>query len=139
MAEDFDPISWLKRLTEAGTRVRLAPGVIGKSSALNIGSLVVWGIALTRMSPTGPWWFNAGLFAGAGLVTLYCRRETRHMRDYAEKNPSLALMEGADITEYKKFEAQSKGLPAGDRSLPVVVVGPTSHGTEVVKSEGLQP
>jgi hypothetical protein len=139
MANDLDPISWIKRLTEAGTRVRLAPGVIGKSSAIYIGVVVLWGIVLTRLTPTGPWWFNGALVGVATYATLVASRWTKHMRNFAEKNPSLALMEGADITEYKKFEAQSKALPAGDKSPPVVVVGPESHGTAVARPGDSQP
>jgi hypothetical protein len=137
MAEDFDPISWLKRLTEAGTRVRLAPGVIGKSSIIDIGVVVLWGIVLTRFSPTTPWWYNVGLVGVAFFATLVAQRETKHMRDFAEKNPALALMEGADITEYKKFEAQSKGLLPGEK-LPTLV-GPTSQVTDVVVPGESQP
>lgn len=49
------------------------------------------------------------------------------MEDFAKENPALALMEGADITEYKKFEAQSKGqlhlphsAPSADPEKPVI-------------------
>jgi len=57
---------------------------------------------------------NGLLLGSALLFTLYAMRETKSMRDYAVKNPALALMEGADITEHQRFEAQAKGqLPAG--------------------------
>jgi hypothetical protein len=119
MAED-DALKVIRSLAEtAGRRIKLAPGVIGKSSLLYLGTVVLWGIVLWRLTPDNPL-FDGLLISCALMVTLLVRRETRRMRDFAVANPALALMEGADITEFKRFEEQAKGLPAVDRS-PVIV------------------
>lgn len=134
-----DELGWIAKLAESGKRVRLAPGVIGKSSAVFLGLILLWVVVIVRLSPTAPWWYNVMLVSGALIVTLLAVRETGKNRAFAEANPSLALMEGADITEYKRFEAQAKGLLAGDKSPPAIVVGPPSQTTDVVKPEGSQP
>src|SRR5260370_34000845 len=99
-----DPIEWLKGLAESATRVRLAPGVIGKSTYINIGIVVLWAIVLFRLSPS-ELWLDAALIACAAVAAVWGRRECRHMREFAVANPALALIEGADITEHQPFEA----------------------------------
>lgn len=107
---------WLPRLTESAQRIRFAPGVIGKSTSLNISVGVVAVFALYKVSATNPWWLNAALLATPVLYGLYCARETRKMREYAVANPEAALMEGADYLAWRKFEAQSKHAIAGPRT-----------------------
>ena len=127
MADDSGPIEWLKRLGESSTRIRLAPGVIGKSSTMWIGLIVAWVVVLARLSAT-EFILDGALFAGGVFLSLLVLRETGHMRAFAEKNPELALLEGADIIEYKRFEAQSKSLSSGDPSNAVGgSLGPTSE------------
>lgn len=112
MPESMDPIEWLKEAAESAKRVRLAPGVLGKSSWLTYGVAIAWIVVLYRLSDNLV--LDGLQLAGVILFTLYAMRETRKMRDYAVANPALALMEGADITEHQRFEAQAKGqLPVG--------------------------
>ena len=105
--ESPDPIKWIKGLAESATRVRLAPGVVGKTTFGFLGLCALWGIIFWRLG-TDPW-LNVPLFAGGCIATLVFLQWSKQTRKFAEDNPALALMEGADITEYKKFEAQSKG------------------------------
>jgi hypothetical protein len=98
--------------------------VIGKGTVMWLGVILVWGVVLVRFSPTAPL-FDAALFLGAGILTAVVARETQKMRTYAAENPSTALLEGAQLLEYKRFEAQAKGLPASDKSLPS---SPTGEG-----------
>jgi hypothetical protein len=121
-------LEWLQQITESGTQIRLARGVVGKGAVMWIAVIVVWGIALVRLSPT-ELLYDAALLAGAGFLTLLVRRETQRMREYAEKNPSTALLEGAELLAYKRFEAQAKELPAGDKSKPT---SPTGEGLATV-------
>jgi hypothetical protein len=122
MANESDPFLWLRRLAISSSRIRLAPGVIGKSSLINLGLVVLWGIVLWRLSGANLW-LDGGLIIGALIATVVGQRECQRMREFAVANPSLALMEGADITEYRKFEAQAKGLLGSDKS--VLISDPT--------------
>ncbi len=108
MPRQTNPIETLKGLAESGRRIRLAPGVVGKTSHTFLGLLALWGIVLWKLTPSEPW-FSAALI-GVGLVmTWVFHRWSQQMQQFAKENPDLALMEGADITEYKKFEARIKG------------------------------
>lgn len=67
------------------------------------------------------------MIAAGALATYVFSTWSKRMEDFAKENPALALMEGADITEYKKFEAQSKGqlrlpqsAPSADPEKPVI-------------------
>ena len=118
-----DPgLAALQKIAESGTKVRLAPGVIGKGAMMWLGLILVWGIVVARLSPTDLV-FDAILIVGASIVTWLVTRETQKMRDYAQKNPSTALLEGAELLAYQRFEARTKELPAGDRSPPTSSTG----------------
>ena len=132
-ADSQDPISWLKGIAESATRVRLAPGVLGKSSFLTYGVAIAWIVALWKLSDNLT--VDAIIIGAVLLFTLYAMRETKKMRDYAVANPALALMEGADITEYKKFEAQAKGVGTipptaltSDPNQPIVAIPLAPNG-----------
>lgn len=135
MPDPIDPIEWLKEAAESAKRVRLAPGVLGKSSWLTYGVAAAWIVVLCRLSAN---LLQDGLMLGSAiLLTLYAMRETKKMRDYAVANPALALMEGADITEHQRFEAQAKGqLPVGTHLISTAdptrpaLVGPVQPGPE---------
>ena len=96
-----------------------------------VGVVVLWGIALWRITPDHLL-FDALLLGGALLATYLVQRETKKMREFAVENPALALMEGADITEFKKFEAQVKGLLITGSS-PAVIDPSTPPATNVPK------
>ena len=113
-ADPTDPLKWLKGLAESATRIRLAPGVVGKTTFGFLGLCALWGIIFWRLS-SDPW-LSVPLFGGGCIVTLVFLRWSKETRKFAEDNPALALMEGADITEYKKFEAQAKGQPQIEKS-----------------------
>jgi hypothetical protein len=67
-------------------------------------------------------------------------RWCRESREFAVANPALALMEGADITDYQRFQAEMKGvalLPADQQSepapslrdhMPIMPIGPDHDG-----------
>jgi hypothetical protein len=136
MPEYGTGLGMLKELVESGTRIRLAPGVIGKSAMIHLGVVALWAIILVKLSPTEVL-FNAQLIGVGILLTLGAMRETQKMRDYAEKNPGPALLEGAEFLAFKRFEATAKELPAGDKSPPES--GPMAEGTDVTKPKGPQP
>jgi hypothetical protein len=127
-----DAKEWFKGVLESGSRIRLAPGVIGKSAMMLLANISVWGIVLFRLSSTAPWWFNAMLLLGVSTLTAVVVRETDKMRQYAEANPLAAIFEAADIIAYRRLDAAAKGLSGGDDSPPVE--GP-ARGTMVVATQ----
>ena len=114
-ADGSDPLFYIRGLAMSGTRFRFPPGVTGKSSLIYVGLVTLWAIVLLRLSPT-KYVFDGGLIGCAAFMTWVGIRECHKMRDFAEKNPALAMMEGADVTEYSRFEAEAKGLIGKDRS-----------------------
>ena len=47
-----DPIAFLKGLAQSATRIRLAPGVLGKTHTVMLGVIALWVVVLYRLSPT---------------------------------------------------------------------------------------
>jgi hypothetical protein len=123
----------LSSLTERGwQKVRFAPGVVGKSSMMWLGTIGIWAIILAKLSADNLV-FDAILFGVGVIVTFAVARETGKMRSYAAQNPN-ALLEGAQLLAYKEIEARSKELPAPDNSPPSTSTGsaviPTSPDTD---------
>jgi len=104
-----DPIAFLKGLAQSATRIRLAPGVLGKTHTVILSIIGMWVLVLYRLSPTA-WAFNGALVFVALLTTGVGVGWCWQARVFAKANPALALMEGADITEYQRFEAEAKEL-----------------------------
>lgn len=116
----------VKQLAEYGEKIRLAPGVIGKGAMMWTTLIVVWGVVLFKVSPTAPLYYNLLLLGGAGVLTGLVTRETGKMRAYAEKNPSTALLEGAELVAFRRIEAQAKELTGPDKSPPTTPEGGTT-------------
>jgi hypothetical protein len=129
-----DPIAWLKTLAQYATRIRLAPGVLGKTHTVMLGIIALWMVVLFRVSATEPL-LDGALAIGAGIGTWVGLRWCREARAFALANPALALMEGADITEHQRFEAEAKAgvLPIGLPSVP----SPSLHGQMPVMPIGV--
>lgn len=105
----FDPADWIKRLTESYRSVRFPRGVVGKTTHGMLALFGVWGVILWRWTDSLA--TDVGLLA-AGLVAsgifIWWVKTTQA---FAERNPAQAILDGAEFIEYKKFEAQVKGLP----------------------------
>jgi hypothetical protein len=71
--------------------------------------VAVWAIVVWRLS--GDTVQDVALLAAAGAVTGVYIWWTRRTQTFAEKNPGLALLEGAHLLEYQRFLAHTKGLP----------------------------
>lgn len=88
---------------------------------LHLGAAAVFAVTVWRMTPDNL--LFDGFLALFGLIFLWFARSERvAMHDFAEKNPALALMEGAEITEHEKFIAQSKF----GREATVLIVDPNN-------------
>src|SRR5579859_1743330 len=112
-----DPYEILRRLAESYRQIRLGRGVVGKTGHATLGLFALWAIILFRLSDS--WLLDSLLFGGGVIITgIYCWW-TKKTHEFAEKNPGLALLEGAELIEYQRFEAQAKGL-ASVSGLPAI-------------------
>jgi hypothetical protein len=117
-----------KQLTQsAGAAFRFGSGVMGKSAILLFMLLLVLGSAVWRLGATAAIVGIAVLAVAAffGWLLLILR--------YTQAHPETALLEGAEWTAWKKFEASAKTVvnppalpavadPAGAAMLPESVI-----------------
>src|SRR6266446_1862429 len=111
-----DPIDLVRNLGEHFRQITFGSGVVGKTSRVVWGLGAAWLIILWRLSANVV--LNAFLVGGGIFATAFVVWWIRYTHQFAENNPSVALLEGAQLIEYKKFEAQVKGVPAltGDQA-----------------------
>lgn len=129
----------VKGFAESHRQVRFGTGVVGKTSHCTIALLGAWAVVLFRIS--GNPWQDVPLLLGAALVTGAYIWWVRSTQRFAKENPGLALLEGTELLEYQKFEAQAKGLlpgptsplipdPSAPKSITVKVVGPDEEAQQ---------
>jgi hypothetical protein len=104
-----DPSDWIKRLTESYRSVRFPRGVVGKTSQGMLGLLGIWAVVLWRWADSLI--MDLGLLAAGLIASGIFIWWVRTTQSFAERNPAQAILDGAEFIEYKKFEAQIKGLP----------------------------
>ena len=122
-----DPLEFLSKLSESYRQIRFGRGVVGKTGHATLAILAVWAIVLFRLSENI--WLDIGLLSSGGIATILYWWWVRGTQTFAKENPGLALMEGAELLEYQKFEAQVKGLPPGQQ-LPVILEPPSPQKIE---------
>lgn len=117
-----DPFEIAKRLSESFREVKFGGGVVGKTAYTTLGVIGLWAIVLFRLSETSPWWFNGGLLAAGVVGTWFGWWWVTRTQKFARENPALALLEGTQLLEYQRFEAEAKGMLP--RPGPVAVTSP---------------
>lgn len=113
--QDGDPVGLLKGLAEKYSQVKLGPGVVSKTARVILVVIGVWALIIWRLR--GDLVFDLTLVGCGAIVTAVGLWWTRRTQEFADRNPGAALLEGADLIEYKKFEAQAKGLLPGPEDL----------------------
>jgi hypothetical protein len=103
-------IDLIKKLTESYRQVRFGRGVVGKTGHAMIAVIALWIMIAWRWS--GNLWADGGLAIVGIAATAAFIWWVRSTQQFAEKNPAQALLEGAELLEYQKFEAQAKGMPS---------------------------
>ncbi len=110
-SEQSDPASTIKRLAESYGSIKFGIGVLGKNSYATLAVLGIWAAILFRLSAESrvlsALLFGAGIIA-TGIYVWWVKRS----HAFAVQNPELVMLEGAQFLEYKKWEAEVKGLPA---------------------------
>ncbi|WP_441227900.1 hypothetical protein AB7813_03725 [Tardiphaga sp. 20_F10_N6_6] len=103
-----DPEDVLRKLSEGYRTIRFARGVVGKTGHAAIGLLTVWAIVAWQIGDNLT--KNLSLLAVGTLASAVFVWWARSTQKFAEKNPAQALLEGAELLEYQRFEAETKGL-----------------------------
>ncbi len=85
-------------------KVRMGRGVVGKTSHVAIAFFAV--LAIIAYGTKNDWVLaGVGLIAAAVFVWLVDR-----LFRFSEKNPTLALMEGAELIAWQQIEMAAKGV-----------------------------
>ena len=97
-----------KRVADGHRNIRFGQGVVGKTGHAMWLLLIVWGVIAWKLSGN-PWidipLLLVGLGASAGYVWW-----VKNTHKFAAENPALALLEGMQLVEYRRIEAQAKGM-----------------------------
>lgn len=93
----IDPADLVKKLAESYRGIKFGRGVVGKTSHATLGIIAAWGIILFRVSES---LLLDSVLLASGLIStgVYCWWVHRTQK-FAEANPGLALMEGAQLLE----------------------------------------
>lgn len=117
-----DPLEIARRLSESFREVKFGRGIVGKTAYLTGGLLALWGVVLFRLGDN--WWLNLALVSVAIAATLVHLWYVSSTQRFAKENPELALLEGAELLEYQRFEAEAKGMLPRPGRQPVVLTQP---------------
>jgi hypothetical protein len=94
----------------AGGAFRFGKGIVSRSSVVLLVFMIA--VALTVLGLPGLWKL-AGLGIGGAVYLIWYFASLR----FTKEHPDLALLDGAEWSAWKKFEASAKGVPAlGDAS-----------------------
>jgi hypothetical protein len=126
----FDPADWIKRLSESYRSVRFPRGVVGKTTQGMLGLFGIWGVLLWRW--TDSLTMDLGLLASGLIASGVFMWWVRTTQAFAERNPAQAILDGAEFIEYKKFEAQAKGLPPISSS--ILISDPSQPPPSIIES-----
>lgn len=110
----------LSKLLAPFARIRMGAGVIGKTSYVVLAATLICGVAIWQLS--GFMWAILGvvaamiLFVGCFLFAAF---------KYAYKHPEHAVLEGADLVNYRRIEMKAKGMiditPSANTSPPTTI------------------
>jgi len=118
VANGNDPSGFIDKLAESYRHVRFGRGLVAKTGYATIALMTLWGIILWRLSENV--WFDLALFVAGAIATAIYLWWVKGAQQFAKENPELALLEGAELLEYRRFEAQAKGFLSGG-STPLVI------------------
>jgi hypothetical protein len=112
-----DPSESLRKVLESARNVRLGRGVVSKTSYVAVLPLSVWGVVAWRWSDNAV--LDIGLLAIGMCATIFAMWFIKGTREFAERNPELALLEGAELLEWRRMEVAAKGVPPELDSRPL--------------------
>ena len=103
----LDPEDFLRRVVEAGRNVKFGRGVVGKTSHAVIGLIGLWLIIVVRLGTNLT--ADAVLLGAGCIITGMVAWWIKATQRFAADNPAQAMLEGAELIEYQRVEAEAKG------------------------------
>lgn len=107
-SDPHDTPQWLRRLASTYQGVRFGRGLVGKTSYAVVALIPVWLIIVTRVS--SDLMLDGALVGSGAFITVGVLWWTGSTQRFAERNPAQAMLDGGELLEYQRFEAQAKGL-----------------------------
>jgi hypothetical protein len=86
------------------TQIKLGQGVVGKSTYAIAALFAVLGVVAIRVEPV--FLFPLAILAVGAFVYFQ-----RSIVTFADQNPGVAMLEGADLLQWQKTDLAAKGLP----------------------------
>ena len=90
---------------ESVERIRLGRGVVGKTSIVAISAMIVLGIVASRLK-SDEFLFTIGLAVLIGFIIYFFT-----ILKFAKERPGEALLEGAELLVWKKYDLAAKDVP----------------------------
>lgn len=112
-----DPLASISRALESARSVRLGKGVVSKTSYIAAFVVGIWLFVAWKWSDD--LMMNGGLMLAGLIATIFASWFIQSTRTFAQRNPALALLEGAELIEWQKLEMAAKGIPPVEN--PVLV------------------
>jgi len=119
-------LDWIGQLRQSYSQIKLGPGIVGKTTRATLGLIGAWVVVIFRLSTDV--WMNAFLFAAGLAATAIYWAWVKATHQFAEKNPHVALLEGAELIEYQKWEAAVNG-----KTIPLTL--PVANPDEPIRIE----
>jgi hypothetical protein len=102
-----DPAEILAKAIESARNVKFGRGVVGKTGHVVLGLVAMWLVICLRLGEN--WMLDAGLIAAGLIGTALGVWWISAIKRFAERNPALALLEGAELVEYHRLEVTAQG------------------------------
>ncbi len=119
-----DPEELLRRAVEAGRNIKFGRGVVGKTSYAVIALIGMWVVVVWRLGSDPV--MNCFLLASGAIVTGAFIWWAAATQRFAERNPAQAMLEGGEMLEYQRWEAQTKGGRGANRGPRIAEEAPLS-------------
>lgn len=100
----------VERILDSGRNIRFGRGTVAKTSYVAACIVLVWGVIVWRWSPDLV--SDTGLLIAGLIATGFGTWFIRATQTFAEKNPAQAMLEGAELLEWRRMDEQVKGGPA---------------------------
>ena len=109
-----DPSATVERILDSGRNIRFGKGVVAKTTYVAALAVAVWGIIAWRWS--GDLQSNIGMVVAGTVATAFAFWFIRATQKFAENNPAQAMLEGAELLEWRRMDEKVKGLPSDPNS-----------------------
>ena len=102
-----DPALTVDRILESGRNIRFGKGVVAKTSYVAAATAAVWAIIAWRWM--GDFEQNMGLLVAGVIETAFAVWFIIATQKFARDNPAQAILDGAELIEWRRMDEKVKG------------------------------